>query len=713
MGDLSSGDVVKELHRDLVGKYNKHAAAVEHYWRSFDQGQRTQCIKAGAAEGAVLKHDLDRSLGNVYKLIPEINLRDITNPESDFILDLLKHRATNTLLDQYVTGLDDGPGDHAFIKQMMDTRNLRLTDPDKNGFTLFLGEDQYGQTMTIKRNASQVWAGLAPAVAANLCVPQELGELILQRQLYMLQTLNIVIEDILDIGSRTRDQTTPSKKSDKAATAALSKLTIQGPANSLSLPDLINSTAEQKASLEEYLTLLSTEPVVLTHAVNLCFFSRPELLPDEKGRVLPVHTDKHISGAVLEAVYNAVKAAAIWNYIGSLLDLLASPPTADKLYRAIILQELSNVCHLEYNRARALFKRNVQTATGVKWFKRLSNAYDKAGNVRVIMNADPEVLTRTDPQLHYMLRLCQPETNVLRAADWMKKLSNLHEAHPSERVKLQEREADSLSDLAIIISFVQDLSTAISMPTLSHKKNQMFVARSQELDAEMNTLMSRIDLRDFVVPIDNLLEPEVASKSLVFLDHFVVQNAGTKMGFLYQDLIEECFVEIKRQSQSVKNRTEQKEPVEVAPSPTPVPEPQEKRVEQRKQKEKTRPSHSSVFEIVAPPEEEKSLEEEQPTIIKVRASTAEVFSTLFAKAESRGSVSWMAFASAMTDLGFSVQPKAGSVYTFFPPESMHISKSLTLHRPHKSEIEGHRAIAFARRLRRVYGWNEKTFELHK
>ena len=416
---------------------------------------------------------------------------------------------------------------------------------------------------------------------------------------------------------------------------------------------------------------------------------------------------------MLQAVYNAVKAAAIWNYISSLLDLLASPPAADKIYRAIILQEISNVCHLEYNRGQALFKRNVQTATGVKWFKRIANVYDKAGNARVIMNADPEVLTRTDPQLHYMLRLCQPETNVLRAADWMKKLSNLHEAHPSERAKLEEREADSLSDLAIITSFVQDLSRVISMPSLSHKKNQMFVARSQQLDAEMNLLMSMIDLRDFVVPIDNLLEPGVASKSLIFLDHFVVQNAGTKMGFLYQDLIEECFVEIERQSQLVKNRTEQKEPVEVASTPTLVPEPQEKRVEQRKQKEKTRPSHSSVFEIVAPREEEESLEEEQSIIIKVRASTAEVFSTLFGKAESRGSVSWMAFVSAMTDLGFSVQPKAGSVYTFFPPESMHVSKSLTLHRPHKSEIEGHRAIAYAKRLRKVYGWNEKTFERHE
>ncbi|KIV83395.1 hypothetical protein PV11_05426 [Exophiala sideris] len=570
MDDPSPGEVVRDLHRDLVGKYNKHAIVVERYWRSFDQSQRTQCIKAGAADGVVLKHPQDRSMGNVYKIIPEINLRDITNPESDFLLDLLKHRATNNLLDQYMTGLNGGPGDHAFIKQMMASRNLHLTNPDKNGFTLFLDEDRYGQSMTIMRQASDVLATLAPSIRANL-------------------TLNIVVEDILDIGSKTRDRKKPSKQSTKVATAALSKLSIQEPAKSLSLPDLIGSATEQKATLEEYLTLLSTEPVVLTHAVNLCFFSRPELLPDEKGRILPVHTDKYISGAVLEAVYNSVKVLAIWSYLGRLLDLLASQPATDKIYRAILLQEISNVCHLEYSRAQALFKRNVQTATGVKWFKRISNLHNNAANTRVAMTGNPELLTRSDPQLHYMLRLCQPETNALKAGDWIKKLSDLHNASPSEREKLEEREADSLSDVAIITSFIQDLSPVVSMPSLSRKKSQMFVARSQELDAEMNELKSKIDLRDLVVPIDNLLEPGVASKTLILLDHFIIENTGTKMGFLYQDLIEESLVEIERQYKVVKNRKEQKELVEITPTPPPVLEPREKRIEQRKQKEKTRP----------------------------------------------------------------------------------------------------------------------------
>ena len=527
----------------------------------------------------------------------------------------------------------------------------------------------------------------------------------------MLQGLNIFIEDILDIGSRTRETKEPSKKSNQAATAALSKFIVQKPADSLSLPALINNAADQKATLQEYLTLLSTEPVVLSHAVKICFFSRSELLPDERGRTLPVHTDKYISGAVLEVFYNAVQAVAIWEYIFRLLDLLVSQPASNKIYRAIILQEISNVCHLEYARIQAVFKRNVQIMAGSKWFKRISGVYNKAGDARVAMKGDPEVLLRSDPQLHYMLRLYQAN-DASRATEWMKKLSDLYEAHPSEQEKLYEREADSLSNLAIVTSFVQNLSSTISLPTLSRKKNQMFVTRSQELDEEINELKSKVDLTDLVVPIDNLREPGVANKALNLLDQVVIDNAGTKMGFLYQDLVEECFVEIKRQyKESIQTRAVQNRPAEVTSFPPPVPEPREKRMEQRKQKEKTRPSHSSVYEIVAPPKEEGPLEAEPPTIFKVKASTAAVFSTLFTKGASRGSVSWTAFVSAMTDLGLSVQPKTGSVYTFEPPESISVNKSLTLHRPHRSEIERHHIIVYAIRLRKKYGWNEKTFEV--
>jgi len=50
---------------------------------------------------------------------------------------------------------------------------------------------------------------------------------------------------------------------------------------------------------------------------------------------MSVLTDKHISGAIFDAVYNAVKAAAVWSFITRLLALLESSP--NKQFRAIVL----------------------------------------------------------------------------------------------------------------------------------------------------------------------------------------------------------------------------------------------------------------------------------------------------------------------------------------------------------------------------------------
>jgi hypothetical protein len=75
----------------------------------------------------------------------------------------------------------------------------------------------------------------------------------------------------------------------------------------------------------------------------------------------------------------------------------------------------------------------------------------------------------------------------------------------------------------------------------------MFVARSQDLDAEMQVFKAKLDLRDLVVPIDNLLKPGVALKALAYLDTFIVENVGTRMGFLYQDLTEARLAEIESQ----------------------------------------------------------------------------------------------------------------------------------------------------------------------
>ena len=636
-------------------------------------------MKAGAADGVVLKDPLDDSLGNVYMFMPEWNLRDITDPSSDSLLDLLKHRAEASLFQQYCRGLRSGPGDHAHIVEMMHTENLKHVNSFHNCYTFFTDDDKYGNSYHLVSNIAQTLRAFAPAIQAGLCVPQSTGELILQRQIFLLQSLAIMIDDVLDQGSQSRNREEMQKKSEKATTAALSKLSIQTPTTSPSLPNLIADAHDQADTLQEYLDLLSAEPVVLAHAVNIWFFSRPELIADEKGRVLPMHTDKYISRALFEAIHNAIRGAAIWKYLDSLFELLEKS-TGDKVYRSIILQEISNICHLEYDRARANFKRHVQSATGSKCFQRVSNASDKVGNARVTLKIHPEVLTRTDPQLHYMLRLCQSETTPKEAVEWVKKLTDLHNTHPTEREKLFGGEADALCDLAVIVVLIHGLSSATSMPALSRKKGQIFISRSEQLEAELNQHKTEIDLRDYAVPIDNLLEPGMANAALGKLDQFSIETFGSKVGFLYQDLEEDCLAHLDQQYRHLETIRQQAGNSQWTPLPLPAPQPVEKRVEQRRIKEKTRPSQPTTYGIEPRQNMSAAVEPTVPTqTFKVSVSTAEVFSTFFSKSQSRGSVSWVAFEAAMAELGFSIVPKYGLVYTFLTPDIVTVKKSLTVH----------------------------------
>ncbi|GJC89494.1 hypothetical protein ColLi_12332 [Colletotrichum liriopes] len=371
MQQPSNADVVKDLYGDLARKYTVHGPNVEEYWRSFSREQRIRCVKAGAKNGDVLKDPTDHALGNVYKLIPEWNLRDLTEPGSDHFLNLLRHRSLKDPYEQYHSGPKDGPGDLEFIEEMMRTENLRMTVTYENCWSFFAGMEEYGKSYKVLYPSAL--ADIDSYIGTGAVIPQETGELVLMRQQHLLQIFNIIVEDILDEGSTARDSKPRPKNSENATAEAFSKLQIRNAPVPLSLPDLIAYARDQKASLEDYLELLSSEPVVLAHDVNHWFFSRPELVPDEKGRTLPQHTDKYISGSVLDAVHSAVKGAALWAYIDRLLERFGDIG-ADKVYRNIILQELSNICHFEFSRTQSLLKRHVAKTS--KLFKRMSNAYD-------------------------------------------------------------------------------------------------------------------------------------------------------------------------------------------------------------------------------------------------------------------------------------------------------------------------------------------------
>lgn len=102
MGELKSklSAVIKDLHLDLARKYRIHGPKVETIWKSFSTAQRIKALRDGASNGKVLKHRNDASMGSVCKMMPEWNLQDLTQP-GDYLLHLLRGRATTTLMEQY------------------------------------------------------------------------------------------------------------------------------------------------------------------------------------------------------------------------------------------------------------------------------------------------------------------------------------------------------------------------------------------------------------------------------------------------------------------------------------------------------------------------------------------------------------------------------------------------------------------------------------
>ncbi|WAO84637.1 Ipa protein [Fusarium falciforme] len=705
---LSHPETLRDLHQDLVQKYKVHGARVDEIWRSLSKSQRKHCMQAGATDGEVLKHPLDISLGAVYKFIPEWNLRDISEPGSDFFLELLKHIATTTLVQQYC-GFNGGLGDYHHIVNVMDRTYLRHADSFEDCYTFFIDE-KYGVSIKLSHEKEKSLAVFAPAVRANVCVPQSFGQLVLDRQMMLLQCLNVMAEDVLRMGPRTKDQQQSFKNDEGDGLAcAFSSLSVRDTTGKIELRDLVASARDRMSALEERVDLLRTESIMLAHAVNAVFFSRPDLVPDEKGRVLPVHTDKFIGAAFFDAVDIGIQAGATWAYITRCIELLEG--STNKAYRGTILQELSNVCHLQYSRAQAQFKRHPATGSGSKRFRRIANQFDKAGNSRLHMKVNVAELTRSDPQCHYLLRLCQSETTTAKAAEWLKKLGELYASHPSERERLVEREAESLADFSVITGFVNDLTSSTSLPTASRKKGHIFVTKSQELEAELAPIKMEIDLRDYAAPIDNLIEPGMADKAFDAMEAHTVQKAGATLGCLYQALAEECIADLEDQCEQAQARKEQDGKAEQIPVLA-TQEPLEEQMESRRHKQKTRPTQPSAFKVATNTPE---IEEQEPAqmsqTLSGSESTMNIFMKIFKKSEARGSVSWVSFEAAMADLGFSVHSKYSSVYTFRSLESMAIRKPVTLHRPHNGQVEGVRLLTLALRLKRTYGWSEQTFQV--
>ena len=109
-------DAIKELHADLARRWQSKGPQLETLWRSFEPNKRLECLRAATAPaskaGRVLQHSEDTSvgLGRAQLVTPEWNIRDITKKNSDFLLNMIRLRATTSLTEQLRAGANGQAG---------------------------------------------------------------------------------------------------------------------------------------------------------------------------------------------------------------------------------------------------------------------------------------------------------------------------------------------------------------------------------------------------------------------------------------------------------------------------------------------------------------------------------------------------------------------------------------------------------------------------
>ncbi|KAL5338348.1 hypothetical protein BJX70DRAFT_398680 [Aspergillus crustosus] len=307
-----SGDHLKELQRDLRGKFERHGDRVAEIWRSWSPCQRAKALRAGVADGVMLKSRTDRSLLGLLLLAPEWNIRELTEPTPETLLMHLRHRALAPLTEQYPQGPNDDAGDVGVIFHSME-RGLREKQHYPNQLTVFYGEDTYGCSMITKDAATynEVMTNLYSNIDAPIAMSRETGELIMP----FIQIPNV------------------------------------------------------------------------------------------------------------------------------------------KAVRAIVLQELSNVCYLGYEKAQDTFKLCVQADSGSKYFRRVAGGRDNKPTV-VIMKVKPESLGPGAEQIQCLLTLCTPKVTTIKAIPWMRKLHNLHRLQSSKLQHLTSLEVEAFGDLALTATFI-------------------------------------------------------------------------------------------------------------------------------------------------------------------------------------------------------------------------------------------------------------------
>ncbi|KAJ2975845.1 hypothetical protein NQ176_g5289 [Zarea fungicola] len=745
---LLSLSTLKSSYDTLVDSYHRYGDEVKNYWSSFGRDKRLLCTQSHL-------HDKVDPTGRVF--VQEILIAEIIKDGSSYFIELLESRATRTLYDQIFTSYNGWATDYACLERMVVRNEINPQTSIFEGTCITVIDNMLTPDKPsdgrLNNNTDENNTPDENNTKKTGRIPNTHLSLIIQRQYRIFHFLSSTMQDILDLG---RENALPGSKA-TALTIPPVLVTYQPSANHMTNIALDNATIAEEESCYNF-----EIPGRLKNQMKGFLDCRPELVPDDKGQVTLALAANSIGIALSEILYREVKRAKTWQFIYELLKSLNLRPD-DKSFRRRILQQLSNVCQMEYVEAQDLLRRNMQTRSGRMLFRRCPNSFDAMGNPRVVMKRrKPETLAARDTPLCYLLSFCHSETAPEECWQSFLKLQSHYEKHPTECLVLSHEECQAMRVLYTIASFIHFLNLAFRMPSFSRKRENEFVLGMQMEDAKAMQAKPHIDVEEFVNPIAKLQNRKIARMAIGKVAECIENAGGGDLYGNYEALVTRCLLKIRGSSPNSNDgpRTEphleatESKPEECTPQAIQVPETVEMQVpiqpqpvynreqvpfwqfpetEQPKTQFSTTVKKKLKTTCQGPIDKKKMKSKRQcgttgnnleqsgskqtpattpkaPRPLKhfVSSSAAEVFGTLFSYSV-RGKLHWSSFERSMAELGFEITYKYGSAIGFKPPQRMGLVRPLTLHRPHGPCFQGFCVNWIASRLAKAFDWDEGTF----
>ncbi|KXJ89325.1 hypothetical protein Micbo1qcDRAFT_177196 [Microdochium bolleyi] len=734
---------LKKKHLELVAFHNLHAGKIERLWRSLNTTERLAAISSEDLPEPIIAHDTDGAKNYREEfcclIAPEWNVRDLVEAGSDHLLDLLRARVSETLLNQCCTepgvGASNSVPDLVAAFRSLAIKGYAESSPShrintSGEFIVLDDKDWYGDGRLApsgtKEPNMEHWVRGEP-----LILRRTIGRLILLRQEYTVTRLSSLSQHLVKLQSWITKQNVPSSvwaREGQRAKHMRFFEEIEGTKHTVGA--LIERCSKLRRKIEAELDFTSRDPFAFRSATAAAWkpscrrryneqASRDDLEVDEKPRAI------FTAFYALSVLSNDAK---YWEYIVSLLRMYQR--AGNKRVRDAIVHEVKAIAQQQVESAAVGLV--AQIAGGRAW--NVIAVHSRKPTKREMDDVHAQNLSRRDDHLSILLSICRPGIDLEEIIAHLELLGAIHEYEPSWQRTLSFSENNALCKLARHAGFYSAAMNALpgaasanieGTTTWSNvwkehcatvKKGAWTMAREESVWGDFAIVAPKITLqrlyegqygswderavRRRVEIYEKVASGPVLEKSLKHFDALVAS---------YEASPRSPALPLSARASSIAEETSKSPQV----SPTPI---------KIKVKVKTRPkqpstAHNKKDNRSGKPDKlqgsgfpVEASAPDQPHLI-VKPQTVATFTAIFAKAQARGDVNWTAFTAAMTDLGFSVIPKQGAMYTFAPPANkMPGTQGFGLHRPHNGVLEGFRLLNLARRLTRRYGWTLQTFE---